>query len=490
MKAGPKGSTLTDKPLNLRDLPRSGGDRVAAFIEKYLSVPRGTGALKPFVLRPWQVDIVRGLYDRPRPRQALLSMPRGNGKSSLAAALALYSLFGNREQGAQVLVVASDQRQAGIVFNLASRMLDLSQPLADRTLVFADKLYVPATDSTMTALPSEPGALQGWDPSLLIVDELAYVTDEVWESVTGAAGKRVNSLTLAISTPAGDRDGVMHRLALHGRDGTDPAFYLKEFAAPKGCALDDQDAWTIANPALDDFLHRDAMHAVMKSMRESAFRRYRLGQWVDGESNWIDWDDWQACADPTRTVSRTEPVVLAFDGSASGDSTALVGCTADGHVWIEGLWERGSDERWRVPRELLHATVDRAFKKYKVIELACDPWGWRSEIEDWSRAYGSRVIQYPSNVASRMGPATDRFYAAVQQQTITHDGDDRMALHISHCVAKSTAVGDLVTKAHQKSPKKIDAAICGIIAFDRAAFHRTTKRTASRWAVKALLSRT
>jgi phage terminase large subunit-like protein len=484
VKAGPKGSVLVDRPLHMADLPKAGGDRVAAWIEKYLAVPRGTGALQPFRLRSWQVDIVRGLYDSPRPRQALLSMPRANGKSSLAAALALYSLFGDREQGAQVLVVASDQRQAGIVYGLAARMLELSPPLADRALVYADKLVVPSTDSTMTALPSEPGALQGWDPSLMVVDELAYVTDDVWEAVTGAAGKRATSLTLAISTPAGDRDGVMHRLVQYGREGGDPAFYFKEFSAPNDCAVDDEDAWKVSNPALGDFLHRDAMRAVSKTMRESQFRRYRLGTWVDGESSWIGWDDWQACANKIRTVNRRDEVVLAFDGSWSGDSTALVGCTLDGHLFLLGLWENPGDDRWRVPRELVDAAVNSAFQKFRVLELACDPWGWRSEIDGWAKAHGpSKVIEYPTNNVRRMAPATDRLYAAVQQQQVTHSGDERLAAHVAHCVAKSTPLGDLVIKSDQKSPKKIDAAVCAIVAFDRAAWHRNNRKTGSRWAV-------
>ena len=61
--------------------------------------------------------------------------------------------------------------------------------------------------------------------------------------------------------------------------------------------------------------------------------------------------------------------MLAFDGSASGDSTALVGCTIDGHIWIEGVWET-RDLRWRVPRGQATNAVAIAMQKYTVIELA------------------------------------------------------------------------------------------------------------------------
>ena len=484
MKAGPKLGVTTERPLHLSDLPPSGGARVAAFVEKYLSIPKGSGAMTAFRLRPWQRDIVDGLFDDPRPRQGLLAIPRGNGKSTLAAALACYALFGDREAGAEVIVVASDQRQASIIFETTRRMIELSRPLADRAVMYADRIVVPGTASSMTALPSEPGALQGWDPSLLLVDELAYVTDETWEAVTGAAGKREHSLTLAISTPAGDRDGVMWRLVQHGRGSDDPAFFFREYAAPLDCALDDEDAWRQANPALGDFLYPDAMRAVMKSMRPSAFQRYRLGLWIDDDESWIGYADWMACENKIRTVNRRDRIVIAFDGSYSGDSTALVASTLDGHLFVLGCWENPGDDRWRVPREQVDAAVHSAFQKFPVVEMACDPWGWRSEIEAWAKKYGSaKVIEYPTNNLRRMSPATDRLYAAVQQQQVSHDGDERLAAHVAHCRAKSTSVGDVITKEHRNSSKKIDLAVCAVVAYDRAAWHRHNTKSASRWAV-------
>ena len=210
MRAGPK-AEVTAAPLDLSALPASGGARVVAFCESYLHVPKGTGARKPLRLRDWQQDIVCGLFDAPRPRQGLVSIPRGNGKSTLAAALGLYGLFADEVEGAQVLCVASDERQSRIVFNAARRMVELEPRLDERCQVFQNKVYVPHTDSTLLTLPAEMAALQGYDPSLAVVDELGVVTRDVWESVSLAAGKRDVSLVLAISTPAADMDSVYGR---------------------------------------------------------------------------------------------------------------------------------------------------------------------------------------------------------------------------------------------------------------------------------------
>ncbi len=476
MRAGPKG-TVKAAPLDLSDYPAGRAERRERFIGEYVVTPRGHGAGEPFRLRTFQREIVRGAF-APGIRTALVSIPRANGKTMLAAALGVAELFVG-DASAEVLVVASDQRQANITMKYAKRIVELNPLLADRVQVYADRLVLPENDATLTPLPAEPGALHGHDPSLLVVDELHVVTEAVWEAVTSVSGKRPESLTLAISTPASSPDSVMWRLVEHGRAGDDPSFYFREFAAPEGCAATDRQAWRVGNPALacaDPFLSEDGIEAARKTIREPVFRQLRLGQWVTGVESWLPWAAWDACA-AQRAVQPRERVVLAFDGSASGDSTALVGCTLDGYIWLEGIWENPGDPRWRVPRAEVDMAVQMAFQKFDVIELAADPWGWRSEIEQWSERHGERrVLEWNTANAQRMAPATDRLYQAVTTKAVTHDGEPRLAMHVAHCVAKPTPMGDLVSKDKKGSPRKIDAAVTAIVAFDRAAWHGNKNR--------------
>src|SRR6266571_745020 len=134
MRPGPKAQKPAAE-LDLRRLPKAGGARVIAFIELFVRVPKGKNARQLMKLRPWQKEIIRALFDRPRPRTALVSLPRGNGKTTLAAAIALYGLLGDGVEGAQVLCVASDERQAGIVFAICRRMVELEPRLADRVQI-------------------------------------------------------------------------------------------------------------------------------------------------------------------------------------------------------------------------------------------------------------------------------------------------------------------------------------------------------------------
>ena len=89
-------------------------DRVIAFVE-LLTQTAGPAAGQPFRLRDWQKALIRGIYDpetadgRRAVRQALISMPRKNGKTELCAALALYHLLADGEINGQVYSAAADR---------------------------------------------------------------------------------------------------------------------------------------------------------------------------------------------------------------------------------------------------------------------------------------------------------------------------------------------------------------------------------------------
>ena len=478
MKAGPKRS-VTVPPIDFNHLPKSGERRVTAFAEEFLLIPQGKGSRKPVRLRQWQKEIVRGLVPARgvRPRQGVVTMPRGNGKSGLAAILACYFLFADNIDSAEVLCVATSEVQARIIFNRVRRMIELNPVLLEQVQIFSDRIYVPSTDSTILPLPALEGALQGYSPTFAIVDEVHFVDERVWSAMSLASGKREHSLVLGISTPGDNRDSILYRLADYGRNNkTDKGFYFKEFAAPNTASIHDESAWKIANPALGDFLSIDALRLDARTAREDNFRRYRLGQWVSGASAWLPRGDWDACEDSSIRVTPKTPVALAFDGSINDDSTALVGCTipASGnpHIFVVNVWSKDGDKDFVVDRDEVNEAVKDAFSRYNVVEMACDPYGWRAEIQRWAKRYGSqRVIELPNYVISRMAPFTDSLATAVRLGTVTHDGNDILATHIANARAKQTSYGDVVVKDRKGSPRKIDAAVCAIVAHGRSSWH-------------------
>jgi hypothetical protein len=158
MRAGPKGAVAAD-PLSFAGWPAARARRRQKFVGEYLTTARGKGAGKPFDLRPFQREIVKGAF-APGVRTALVSIPRANGKTMLAAALGIAELFVG-DPSAEVLVVASDQRQSAITLRYAKRVVELIPLLEKRIQIYADRLYCPENDSTLLPLPAEVGALHG-----------------------------------------------------------------------------------------------------------------------------------------------------------------------------------------------------------------------------------------------------------------------------------------------------------------------------------------
>jgi phage terminase large subunit-like protein len=473
MRAGPKAAPA-GRPLSLHTLPANGGERVIKFIERYCKLPkggRGNPAEAPIRLREWQQAIIRGLYDRdPRPRQGLVSVARKNGKSLLAACLALYHLLGDGERSAEVVIVSVDERTAKVIFNLCRRMVELDKRLAGVLEVYADKLYHPASDSVLEALPGEWSRLQGRNPSCTIADEVHVMGPDTWDALALAGGTRARPLTLGISTECDDDErNLMARLVEHGRARQDPDFFFVEFTAPPGCDVEDRAGWAAANPMLGDTLDPDHLAAMVRTTREAKFRRFHLNQRVRLEGAWLPASAWADCTEE-RPIPDGAEVVLAFDGSYNQDATGIVAVELGEvpHVDVVRVWEppEGATE-WLVPITQVEDELRAACQRWRVRALVADPYRWARSLELLAEE-GLPVEVYPQQPA-RMTPATTRLAEAVLNQAVTHSGNQDLARHVSNAVVKVDSRGTRIVKEHRRSTRRIDLAVCAVMAHDVAA---------------------
>jgi hypothetical protein len=136
-------------------------------------------------------------------------------------------------EGAQVVVVATDERQAGLCHRIASRMVELHPELEARVQQYADALTVPSRGSSFQVLPAVPKRLEGLDFTLAIVDEAGRVDTEVYEVVSLATGKQKSSVVLAIGTPGPElEETVLGRLRTYCADHPDdPLAVWREHSA-------------------------------------------------------------------------------------------------------------------------------------------------------------------------------------------------------------------------------------------------------------------
>lgn len=465
-------------------------ERFEKFVDKFIVTPKGSGARRPMRLRDWQRELVSSVLDAsPRPRTAGWMMPRGQGKSTLVAALGLYDLMLG-EEGASVVVAAVDERQAKIVFNAAKRMVELNEDLSERVQVYADKLAVPARGASFQVLPASPAALEGLDPTLAIVDEIGVVNRDVWEVLALAQGKREQSTLLGIGTPGPAEDNVLVSLRDYARaHPEDSSLVWREFSAAGFAdhAVDCEHCWELANPALGDFLHTDAIRALLPpKTRESTFRRARLCQFVtESTGAFLPERVWEQLG-TGEDVPDGADVVITLDGSFNSDATAVLVATVSSspHMDVVGLWEPPTgDATYRVPVEEVEDAIRAACRRWNVLEVVADPFRWTRTLQILERD-GLPVVEFPWS-HSRITPATTDFYTACISGAVSHSGDSSLARHIGNAVVNESDRGVRLDKSRRGSTRHIDLAACAVMAHSRAtwrAMKKTKKRKARSFA--------
>lgn len=483
-------------PVPAEDLVRGDGELYADLIEAVCRVTKDSVAAPAGELmgvRDWQRQVMLHLYarrpdNRLRHRTALIGIARKNGKSGLGAGLALGGMLLG-PQGGEVYSCAADRKQAGIVFDTAKRMVELEPQLQRAIKVYRDVLEVPATGTTYRALSAEAFTKEGLNPHKVIFDEVhAQPTRELWDVMQLAMGARKEPLMVGITT-AGvrtDRTG-QHSLCYgmyqygvklcHG-ELRDDTFFMAWWEPAAGAEADHRDlaSWMEANPGYDDLVAAEDFEATVLRTPENEFRTKRCNQWVSSANAWLPGGVWERRAAPDRYPGGKPPkgakIVLAFDGSKTGDSTALRGWTVEERPFgfSVGHWERNpDDDNWKVPRGEVKDRIREACRQWKVLEVAWDDYMWqdaREELEDEKVP----IEVYPQT-AERMGKATQRFYEAAVAEggLFDHDGNPVAARHIGNATFKPTARGlARIVKESGDSVMWIDSAVCDLMGLDRA----------------------
>ena len=473
LTGGAKRQAVLDPLPHVPGMARRGPKRMIQWIQLFVTIIKGFGVGESMTMHPFQLKIVRALCD-PKVRTLLVSIARSNGKTGLAAAIAVFYLIDPRDDPPEVLIVSSTEQTAEIMLDNCRRIVAAHPELAARVIPYKDKLVCPGNGGVLKTLPTSESALHGYAPTLLILDELHMVDEKIWSACVTSAGKRPNSKVLAISTPAATREAFMYRLTQHGRIGVDPSFRLIEFAADDGCDLDDEKQWRKANPAIAaGFLDVEGIRSVRHTTPPGRFRQLRLGQWSDSQGSWVTWDEWQRLADD-RMVEDGARVVLGWDGAVRNDASVLMGATVPEssddavHLFVIGVWARDKlNPEWEVPRDEVDDVVRDTMRRYRVEALCADPYFWQSELQRWHAEFGN-VVEWNTNTPQRMARATDKLFAAIKSGTVTHDGDETLALHVSNATTRSTPHGDILVKHSKNSDRKIDALIAACIAHDHA----------------------
>jgi phage terminase large subunit-like protein len=469
---GPKAKVST-QPLPWR--PRGAESaRFAQFCKRFLTVQHGHGAGDALIIRDWQRELVASILDAdPVPRLAGWLIARGNGKSSLLAALSVYKMF-TSGTGGSIVCCARTQAQAQILFTLARDFVETSPELNERCQVGRERLYVARNRTHFECLVSEPASLEGLNFSWCALDELGVTPRETVDVLMLAQGKRPESTLVGIGTPPPDgTDSVLNDWRQLARETGEEHLVWREFSAD---GFEDHDLLCehcirLANPAYGDFLSVDAFKTAAATTREAAYRRSRLGQFVSGnDAPFISPDVWASLCAPQPIPDGAE-IVIALDGSfgnKNADATALVIGTvsATPHFDLWGLWESDGSHAFRVPVLEVEDKIREARTRWQVKELVLDPFRWNRSAQVLA-AEGLRVTEFPWS-PSRLTRATTDLFSAAHAGKLTHSGDDALSRHVLAASVIEDKGGLRIGKtSRRRSAAKMDAAAALLMCHSR-----------------------
>lgn len=462
----------------------SDGDEIIRFAADHFIVLKGFRAGEPLLFTAWQKWLLRALFERDaetmrlRYRRALIGLPRKQGKSLMLSAVAVYGLI-TGESGAEVYVVAGDRQQARIIFGEAKQQVQMSALLSQECKVYRDAIEMPRFGSVLRVLSSEFRGQAGLNPSLVLFDELwNQATPDLYDQMTLGSGARIEPLTVSITTAGYDLDTVAGHLYQYGKrcaagEVDDRSFGFWWWEAPAECEPGDESAWMTANPNLrEGLLDIDDMRTAVQQSDESAFRRWRLNQWVRTQESWLPAGAWEQCRS-ARTLSTDLPVWVGIDMALKHDSIAVVIAQPQDDVVVTQarIWQP-RDEGVDVAG--VEAHLRALHHEFDVREFIYDPAYFQRSAEHLADD-GLPMVEFPQS-AARMIPACGHAYELIVNRRVAHDGAPTYTDQVLSAAQRMTDTGWRLSKG--KSKRKIDAAIALVMALDRATTRTQTATVA------------
>ncbi len=493
---------------------KSAADYAVAFIEN-LCHTKGTWAGKPFELIDWQEQIIRDLFGTLKPngyRQfntAYIEIPKKQGKSELAAAVALLLTCGDGEERAEVYGCAADRQQAAIVFDVAADMVRMCPALSKRVKILASQkrlIYTP-TNSFYQVLSAEAYSKHGFNIHGVVFDELhTQPNRKLFDVMTkGSGDARMQPLYFLITTAGTDTHSICYETHQKAKDiiegrKIDATFYPVIYGADESDDWTDPKVWKKANPSLDITVGIDKVKAACESAKqnpgeENAFRQLRLNQWVKQAVRWMPMEKWDKCAFSVDEDELEGRVCYGgLDLSSTTDITAFVLVfppldEQDKYIILPYFWIPEDNLTLRVNRDhvpydvwerqgylqttegnvvhygFIEQFIERLGERFNIREIAFDRWGAVQMVQNLE-GMGFTVVPFGQGFKD-MSPPTKELMKLVLEQKIAHGGHPVLRWNMDNIYIRTDPAGNIKADK-EKSTEKIDGAVATIMALDRA----------------------
>ena len=364
-------------------------EALSRYIET-LTISQGQGVGSPLRLLPWERRFLQGAFG-PGVELAALSVGRGNGKTTLAAAIAAAAVDGPLAQPrGQCVVVASSLNQARLLFGHVKAFLEglhggkLKRPTW-RAVASPNEVSIRHLPSgaEVKAIAADPGRAHGLAPVLVLLDEPSQwpraTADRMFAALETSLGKLPNSRLVALGTRPVAGSGHFFETLLAG--GAD---FATVHAAPRDADPLDRRAWRDANPSLDAFPHlaetirRAAGRAAKNPELLPQFRALRLNSGVPdaGQNELVTAAAWERCMG---SAEMEPPISWGIDLASGGAMSALAAFSLETGALqvlaafpsVPDLAERGLRDGVGPMYEVLHERGELLVHPGRVVQV---PW--------------------------------------------------------------------------------------------------------------------
>lgn len=477
------------------------GEKIIKFVETYCVIPEGEHVGKPARLAEFQKKFILEVYDNPHGTDtAILSIARKNAKTGTIAFLLLAHIVGpEAKRNARIVSGAMSREQAGEVFNLASKCVQLSPKLSELVKIVpsSKKLIGLPMGVEYQAISAEGKTAHGKSPILAILDEVGQVSgpqSDFVDAITTAQGAYENPLLIYISTQAAN-DGDMFSILIDDAIKNKPKKTVCHvYAADKDADVLDEDAWKAANPALGLFrsakdMRKQAEKAARMPSFENTFRNLNLNQRVTLFSPFVSKSVWMANSEEM-PIYDDDLIYGGLDLSARTDLTSLVligKCAAglkkvEAYFWMPGdtIHDRAKEDRqpydvWAkngLIRTTPGKTVDYEYVAKDILEIigernlisiGFDRW----RIDVFKKECERIDFNYPMVPVGQgfkdMSPALDALESDLLNERIAHGGNPVLTMCAANAVVTKDPAGNRKLDKH-KANGRIDGMVALAIA--------------------------
>ena len=487
---------------------KQAANKAIGFIETFCTHTKGELSGTALILEDWQKKIVGDLFgwknkktNLRRYRTAYIQIARKNGKSTLAAALALLMLYVDDEKGSEVYSAASNRQQAGIVFEIAKGMIQNNKELNSRGKIFRNSIINEGKGNFYQAISSDSKTKHGFNSNCVVYDELHTAPNrELWDALATSVGSRRQPLIITITTAGFDRQSICYELYSYAKrilnkSLKDDTFYPCVFECDIDDDIQDEKVWKKANPNYGISLKKKYMKIESQKAMDvpsylNTFKRLHLNIWTDSVSVWIPNNEWMECHQEfdydsldgcaawggldlasTRDLSaltlvfKVEDKFVIMPYIFVPKENAIKRSKIDGVDYLTFIRENDviATEGDVQDYSFIRKTINDLSKKYRIQSIAYDRWGASQLILDLTNQDGVPMSPLGQGFVSLSAP-TKTFEREILAKNVIHPNNKCLNWCMSNVAIQEDASGNL-KPAKNKSKEKIDPVVATICAF-------------------------